>query len=118
LLCHKGKSPTQIADFLLCSRSSVYRIVDAFRAGTLGITCDTDATVSAPVRTTVLLPWLRRSLLALLAKPPSAFGWCRTRWSCASLALELEAKHGWEVSAETVRRWLHEVDYVWKRAKH
>ena len=42
-----------------------------------------------PGRTTVLLPTLRRSLLALLKAPPRAYGWCRTRWSCATLALTL-----------------------------
>ena len=62
-------------------------------------------------------PTLRRSLLALLKAPPRAYGWCRTRWSCATLALTLQAKRGITVSAETMRRWLHEVGWVWKRAK-
>src|SRR5215510_11328072 len=35
LLCAAGKSLTQIADFLFCSRSSVYRSVSAYRAGEL-----------------------------------------------------------------------------------
>src|SRR2546425_12763818 len=48
---------------------------------------------------------------------PRTYGWCRTRWSCATLAATLQAKHGIEVSAETVRRWLHELGWVWKRAK-
>jgi putative transposase len=60
---------------------------------------------------------LRRSLLALLEKSPAAYGWCRTRWSCATLAMSLEARRGWHVSAETVRRWLHHLDWRWKRAK-
>lgn len=29
LLCAAGKSPTEIADFLFCSRSSVYRTIAA-----------------------------------------------------------------------------------------
>lgn len=37
--------------------------------------------------------------------------------SCATIALELHTRRGIEVSAETVRRWLHELDWVWKRAK-
>ena len=37
LLCAAGRNPTEIATFLLCSRSSVYRIVRAYRAGSLGI---------------------------------------------------------------------------------
>jgi Winged helix-turn helix len=73
--------------------------------------------VTAPVRTTTLRPWLRRSLGALLKAAPHAYGWCRTRWSGATLALELKTKHGIEVSAWTVRRWLHEMDWVWTRAK-
>ena len=60
---------------------------------------------------------MRRSLRALLTKAPAVYGWCRTRWSCATLAATLQAKHGIEVSAETVRRWLHEMGWVWKRAR-
>jgi transposase len=117
LLCAAGKRPTEIADFLFCSRSTVYRTVEAYRAGTLGFDVGANATVCPPVRTTVLVPWLRRSLLALLKQSPHLFGWCRTRWSCAALAAELKARHRIEVSAETVRRWIHEVGWVWKRAK-
>jgi transposase len=117
LLCARGKTPTQISEFLLCSRSSVYRTVKAYRRGKLGLEWDEDGSVGPPVRTTVLLPWLRRSMLAMLKKPPSVYGWCRTRWSCATLAAQLKASRGVEASAETVRRWLHELDWVWKRAK-
>jgi transposase len=64
-----------------------------------------------------LTPSIKRSLLALVKKVPSAYGWCRTRWSCAALAIELHAQRGIKVSAETVRRWLAQCGYVWKRAK-
>jgi Winged helix-turn helix len=70
----------------------------------------------APVRTTILMPWLKRSVGALLKAPPRASGWCRTRWSGAPLAAQLQTKHGLEVSAWTGRRWLQERDWVWKRA--
>jgi transposase len=117
LLCAAGRTPTEIAAFLLCSRSSVYRIVRAYRAGNLGVQIDPDGQLSIAVQSTILMPWLTRSLGALLKKAPRAYGWCRTRWSCATLAMTLQAKHGIEVSAETVRRWLHEIGWVWKRAK-
>jgi transposase len=117
LLCAAGKTPTEIASVLFCSRSSVYRIVAAYRAGTLGFGRNADGTIGPPVRTSVLLPWLRRSLIALLKQSPHLYGWCRTRWSCAVLAAELKARHRLDVSAETVRRWIHEVGWVWKRAK-
>src|SRR4029434_576969 len=42
LLCAAGRTPTEIAAFLLCSRSSVYRIVRAYRAGNLGVQNDPD----------------------------------------------------------------------------
>jgi transposase len=117
LLCAVGRNPTEIAAFLLCSRSSVYRIVRAYRTGSLGIRVAPDGQLSSAVQTSVLMPWLPRARGALLKKPPRAYGWCRPRWSCATLALTLQAKHGIAVSAETVRRWLHAIDWVWKRAK-
>jgi putative transposase len=117
LLCAAGRNPTDIAAVLFCSRSSVYRTVRAYRAGTLGLEPDDDGQLHPPVRTTVLVPTLRRSLLALLKASPRAYGWCRTRWSCATLAATVQATRGLTVSAETMRRWVHEVGWVWKRAK-
>jgi putative transposase len=117
LLCAAGRNPTDIAAFLFCSRSSIYRIVRLYRAQKLGFTVDAEGQCRAPVRTTILMPWMKRSLGALLKVPPRTYGWCRTRWSCATLAAQLKTKHGLEVSAWTVRRWLHEMGWVWKRAK-
>src|SRR5215510_8048328 len=117
LLSAASRNPTEIAAVLFCSRSSVYRIVRAYRAGSLGIRVDQDGQLSIAVRLTVLMPWLMRSLGAVLKVAPRTYGWCRTRWSCATLAATLQAKHGMAVSAETVRRWLHEMGWVWKRAK-
>jgi transposase len=117
LLCATGRPPTAIAAVLFCSRSSVYRTVRLYRAGQLGVHVEADGQLAAPIRTTVLLPVVERSLRALLKAPPRAYGWCRTRWSCATLAAQLTAKHGLAVSAWTVRRWLHELGWVWKRAK-
>jgi transposase len=116
LLCAAGRNPTEIAAFLFCSRSSVYRIVRAYRAGSLGIHLGHDGQRSIAVQSTLLMPWLTRSRGALLKKAPRVYGWCRTRWSGATLAATLQAKHGIEGSAETVRRWLHAIGWVWKRA--
>ena len=104
LLCARGHNPTEIAAGLFCSRSSVYRTVRAYLAGTLGLAYKAQGRLTPPVHTTVLLPTLRRSLLALLKAPPRAYGWCRTRWSCATVALTLEAKRGIKVSALQARR--------------
>src|SRR5262245_54417219 len=104
-LCAAGRTPTEIAAFLLCSRSSVYRSVRAYRAGSLGVRIEQDGQLSIAVQSTIFMPWLIRSLGAILKKTSRAYGWCRARWSCATLAATLKAKHGIEVSAETVRRW-------------
>jgi transposase len=68
-----------------------------------------------------MLVALRRArygyLLALLKAAPRALRWCRTGWSCATLALTLKAKRGIKGSAERMRRWVEEVGWVWKRAK-
>jgi putative transposase len=112
LLCAAGRTPTEIATFLFCSRSSVYRIVKAYKAHPL------DTLVAHPAPKAVWLsPSLCRSLMALLKKLPSAYGWCRTRWSCATLAVQLQMQRGVEVSSSTMRRWLHRLGWVWKRAQ-
>jgi Homeodomain-like domain len=72
LLCAAGRTPTEIAVFLFCSRSSVYRIVRAYRAGSLGIRLDPDGQLSIAVQSTILMPWLTRSLGAILKKAPRA----------------------------------------------
>jgi transposase len=117
LLCAAGRTPTEIAAFLFCSRTSVYRIVAAYRSHSLAFDFADNSTLQPPVRTTLLSPAVKRSLLALLKVAPTAFGWCRTRWSCASLAAQLKVNRGIEVSAETMRRYLHKTGWVWKRAK-
>ena len=72
LWCAAGRQPTEIAAVLLCARSSVYRTVRAYQAGTLGLEPDEDGRLSSPRRTTGLVPTVRRSLVALLKAPPRA----------------------------------------------
>jgi transposase len=111
LLLALHHSPSEIAAVLLCARSTVYAVAQDWQKGRRW---------PEPVRASgppCLTPSLRRSLLALLQKTPAAYGWCRTRWSCATLALQLQVQRGIRLSAESVRRCLHALDWVWKRAK-
>jgi transposase len=104
---------------LFCSRTTVYRVVAAYRAGQwdgLGEEAATDLAGSRR-RVTGLSPTLKRSVLAILHSVPRLCGWCRTRWSCATIAVELYTRRKIAVSAETIRRWVHAVDWEWKRAK-
>ena len=112
LLCAAGRKPTEIAAFLLCSRSSVYRTVRLYRAGQLGLTVDVNGHLEAPVRTTILLPWIRRSMSALLKTPPRTYGWYRTRWSGATLAAQLKAKGRDRSPSEVSGRYWH-LDCLW-----
>lgn len=118
LLCAAQRSPTEIAAMLFCSRSTVYRVVAAYRAGQgddlAGEAGPQPATFRRAPR---LSPTLRRSVLGILHCEPRLCGWCRTRWSCATVALELFARRQITVSGETVRRWLHKLGWEWKRAK-
>ena len=116
LLCAAGRTPSEVATVLFCSRSSVYRIVRAYQAGTLHFDEASErATQQRQLR--LLTPSLKRSVQALLKTTPRAYGWCRTRWSCATLAVEVQVRRGIRVSAETMRHWLHELGWEWKRAK-
>jgi putative transposase len=111
LLLALHHSPSEIASVLLCARSTVYATARDWQRGRRW---------PEPVRPSgppCFTASLQRSLLALLQKTPAAYGWCRTRWSGATLALQLEVQRSIRVSAETVRRGLHALGWVWKRSK-
>ena len=65
LLCAAGRTPTDIAAVLFCSRSSVYRTVRAYREGSLAWEYDDDGQLVPPVRRTVLL----RHAAAIVGRP-------------------------------------------------
>lgn len=48
---------------------------------------------------------------------PLEFGFLRSRWCCATLVLVLLEIHQVKISAETVRRWLHAGNLVWRRPR-
>jgi transposase len=114
LLLARGCSPTEISHWLLCSRSTVYEGAACWRQDWRpGQSEEPEQNISA----IGLAPSLCRGLLVLLNKSPAAYGWCRVRWSCATLALSLQSRRGIQVSAETVQRWMHQLGWRWKRAK-
>jgi putative transposase len=48
---------------------------------------------------------------------PRSFGLLRSRWTCATVAFVLWTYFHLVVSRETVRRWLHQADLVWRRPR-
>ncbi len=69
LLCARGRTPSEIAEFLFCSRSSVYRIVAAYQRGERWVS-GADAQCALPPR----MPSLKRSLLCIIKRAPQHFG--------------------------------------------
>lgn len=61
--------------------------------------------------------WLIVVMRWLLHFTPQDFGLFRSRWSCESLALLLREREGIRLSAETVRRGLHRMEFVWRRPR-
>jgi hypothetical protein len=65
LLCAAGRTPSEVARVLFCSRSSVYRVARAYQAGTLQFD-EVHAHATQQRRLRLLTPSLKRSVLALL----------------------------------------------------
>ena len=111
-LCAAGRTPTEIATCLFCSRTSGYRMVTRYHTQLCA------ARVAQPLPAVGgLTPSVRRSLRAVLTRVPAVYGWCRTRWSCAPLGIQLTIQRGIVVSSSTIGRWLHALGWVWKRAQ-
>ena len=61
--------------------------------------------------------WAAVVVAWVLARQPSEFGFARSRWSCAAVAVVLRDDHAAPVGRETVRRWLREAGLVWRRPR-
>jgi hypothetical protein len=110
LLRAPGYSPTAIAAGLCCSRASGYRAVHPSHAGQgAGLRASADVAAGRPARgRTGFAPSLKRAGLTILPSAPRLFGWGRTRWRCATGAIDLYKRRRSAVSGEAVRRWVQE----------
>ncbi len=61
--------------------------------------------------------WLGVVYRWVTSRSPRDFGLLRSRWTCAAVAWLLLRLYQVSFSAETVRRWLHEADLVWRRPR-
>ena len=113
LLLADGLAWTMIAAVLFCSSATIARWKSRFEHG--GI----EALVGQrrgrrPVFWTgwasVLVTWVKDLT-------PRHFGYCRSRWCCATLLVVLMDVYHIRVSQETVRRWLHQAGMVWRRPR-
>jgi transposase len=110
-----GRPATEIARILGVTRQSVYHWVEAYTE-----TLDPAALEDAEGRgRQPLLDEDHEHLLeALLARSPQDLGYPNTSWTVPLLREALEIATELRVSADTLRRALRRLDYVWKRPRY
>ena len=113
LLLADGSTWAVITSLLYCSSRTIDRWQARFRQGRVSALLG-----KTPGPTPRLTDrWLGVLLGWVTTKTPQDFGFLRSRWCCATLVLLLWRVHRLEVSRETVRRWLHTADLVWRRPR-
>lgn len=113
LLLADGYPWATIAAVLYCSTRTIARWKDRFEHG--GV----DALFGQPrgPRPRFAAGWAALVVGWVTGLAPRAFGLLRSRWCCEAVVLVLWQVHGLTVSRETVRRWLHRADLVWRRPR-
>lgn len=113
LLLADDHSWTLITTVLFCSSRTVARWQRRFLQGRVPALLGQPR--GAPVRlgqrwTDLVVDWVLRST-------PRAFGFFRSRWCCAVLALVLRRDYHLDIGRETIRLWLHREGLVWRRPR-
>jgi putative transposase len=111
LLLADGLSVRDVRRVTYASFDLIAECVRRFRTG--GV----PAVVEADRPTDAVPAWLNRVARWLATATPADFGYFRTRWSCETLAEVLAWEAGVRKSAETVRRGLHRLGFVWRRPR-
>ena len=114
LLASDGRSPTEIARVLFCSRTTVYAVVSRFVGE--GRAAFDDRRRRGP-RPLLGQEANERVEKLLEEDSPIEHGWLRSRWSCKLLAVQLLRERLLCVSRETVRRALHGLGFRWRRPR-
>jgi putative transposase len=111
LLLDQRRSYRDIRASALVSPTLVAAVTRDFAAG--GV----DRVLGREPRSWVVAYWLILAARFLISHTPRDFGFFRSRWSCALLALLLWERHRLRLSPETVRRGLHHIGFVWRRPR-
>ena len=113
LLLSQGHPWSLIEDVLFCSTATIARWKERFESG--GIEALLEEKRGRPA--VLLVDWALLLITWVRTLCPRDFGYCRSRWCCATLALVLHDTHRVKVSAETIRRCLHDQQMVWRRPR-
>ena len=113
LLLAGGYTWDTIEAMLFCSSRTLDRWRKRFEAE--GVEGLTGRKRGRPFR--LGLGWVALLVTWVTTQTPRDFGFLRSRWSCALLALLLREREGVTASRETVRRRLHRGDLVYRRPR-
>src|SRR5262245_2049547 len=113
LLLGKGYTWDTIAAVLFTSASTIARWQQRFQAGGIA------ALAGRQPGRRQWFCWRWAGVVAgwVTQRSPREFGFLRSRWTCAAVAWLLLGWYQLAVSRETVRRWLHQADLVWRRPR-
>jgi DDE superfamily endonuclease/Winged helix-turn helix len=111
LLLDRRRSYRDIGASVLVSPTLVAAVRRDFAAGGM------DRVLGRERRSCVIAYWLILVAQFLIGHTPRDFGFFRSRWSCAVLALLVWERHRVRLSPETVRRGLHRIGFVWRRPR-
>ena len=111
LLLADGHAWALIAAVLYTSSSTIARWQRRFQKG--GLAALTDRTR----RPSLLARWATLIVAWVLERSPTEFGFARSRWSCAAVAVVLAEDHQVQTSRESVRRCLRQAELVWRRPR-
>ena len=113
LLLTQGYSWAVIAGVLFCSTRTIARWKSRVESEGLAAVLGPPPPVTAGVGawwSEVVAEWV-------LKCSPRDFGFVRSRWCCQVMVLVLLETYELRVSQETVRRWLHKEQIVWRRPR-
>jgi transposase len=114
VLCADGRSPTEIARVLFCSRTTVYTVTGRFIREERAAFDDRKMRGPEPLVGEPSSEYIQR---LIERGSPTEDGWLRSRWSCKLLAVELLRDRVVVVSRETVRRTLHRLGFRLSRPR-
>lgn len=111
ILLDGGWSYREIMDAMLCGSDFIVEIKRRFLEH--GLECAVgifEAPSREPELTHTICHWV-------VDFTPQDFGYFRTRWSCEILSEVLFEYEHVACSGETVRRWMHQLGFVWRRPR-
>lgn len=119
LLLADGHSWSLVASVLFCSTATIARSKSRYeKEGLEGLLAKRQEHPRLSRWPWLSLEGLKQRVVDwVLSCSPRDFGFLRSRWTCSLVVFLLSASYGVAVGRESVRRWLHESQLVWRRPR-